>query len=144
MDNGSAAVGGVSGTVLELRCRLRPGTARRAGLRIFCGTAHETLIYADTAAGQLVLDRSRSGLPLKGREKDVQIRRCPLDRVDEIELELFLDVSSLELFVDGGRSVMTANVYPDPEDTGIRFFSEGGKAEFAEICKYDIAVNENP
>ena len=53
-------------------------------------------------------------------------------------------IAVAQLFVDGGRSVMTANVYPDPEDTGIRLFSEGGKAEFAEICKYDIAVNENP
>ena len=143
--DGDETVDGISGTVLELRCRLRPGTATRAGLRLFRGTEHETLLYVDRAAGQLVLDRSRSGILLKGPEKDVQLRRCPLDRTDEIELELFLDVSSLELFVNGGRSVMTANVYPDPEDLGIVFFSEGGKAEFTEIRKYEIAAaNGNP
>ncbi len=136
--DGSAAVDGIAGNVLELHCKLRPGTARRAGLRLFRGTEHETLLYADPAAGELVLDRSHSGLPLKGREKDVRVRRCALDRSDEIELELFLDVSSLEVFVNGGVSVLTANVYPDPEDLGIAFFSEGGEAEFTEIRKYDI------
>lgn len=136
--DGEAAVEGVSGSVLELRCRLRPGAAARAGLKLFCGRKHETLLYVDRAAGELVLDRSRSGVPLKGREADVQIRRCALEHPEELELELFLDVSSLELFVDGGRSVMTANLYPDPEDLGIRFFSEGGAAEFTEIRKYDL------
>ena len=138
--DGNAAVDGISGTVMELHCTLRPGEAERAGLRLFCGTEHETLLYYDRAENALVLDRSRSGLPLKGREKDVQLRRCAPERTDEIALELFLDVSCLEVFIDGGRSVMTANVYPDPEDTGVVFFSDGGPAEFTEICKYDIVV----
>ena len=140
ISDASVSVEGVSGAVLELRCRLRLGSAERAGLRLFCGTEHETLLFADRAAKQLVLDRSRSGLPLKGREKDVQIRRCALEGSDEVTLELFLDVSSLEVFVNGGSSVLTANVYPDPEDVGIRFFSEGGEAEFSQIRKYDIVV----
>ena len=140
LDGSSAAVEGISGAVLELDCRLCLGTAERAGIRLFCGTGHETVLYADRAAKQLVLDRSRSGLPLKGREKDVYVRRCPLEKTDEVELELFLDVSSVEVFVNGGRSVLTANVYPDPEDLGVVFFSEGGSAEFTEIRKYEIAA----
>ena len=138
--DGAATADGIAGNVMELRCRLRLGTARRAGLRLFKGGAHETLLYADRSSGELVLDRSRSGLPLKGREKDVQLRRCPLDQTDELGLELFLDVSSLEVFVNGGRSVLTANLYPDPEDLGVEFFSEGGEAEFTGIRKYDIVV----
>ena len=138
LQDSAAAIDGISGNVLELRCRLRPGTARRAGLRLFRGAAHETLLYVDRARGQLVLDRSRSGLPLKGREPEVQIRRCALEAADELELELFLDVSSLELFLNGGRSVLTANVYPDPEDLGVEFYAEGGEAEFTEIQKYEL------
>ena len=138
VENGSVAVAGISGNVLELRCKLRPGRADRAGLKLFRGKTHETLVYVDPAAGELVLDRSRSGIPLKGREKDVNLRRCPLDHPEEVELELFLDVSSLEIFVDGGRQVLTANVYPDPEDLEIRFFSQGGEAEFTEIQKFGI------
>ena len=35
---------------------------------------------------------------------------------------------------------MTANVYPDPEDVGVEFFSEGGAAAFRKIEKYDIVA----
>ena len=141
--DGAAAVAGIAGNVLTLRCRLQPGTARRAGLRLFRGTEHETLLYVDPAARQLVLDRSRSGLPFTGLEADVLVRRCPLDRVDEIELELFLDVSALEVFVNGGRSVLSANLYPDPEDLGIEFFSEGGEALFTQIRKASISIPDS-
>ena len=48
-------------------------------------------------------------------------------------------MSSLEVFIDGGRHTMTGNVYPDPETAlGVRFFAEGGSAVFADVEKYDI------
>ena len=89
----------------------------------------------------MVIDRSRSGLPLRGREENVAVRRCEIGSADEIALELLLDVSSLEVFIDGGAHAMTANVYPDPEDREIRFFAEGGRATFRNILKYDVIVN---
>ena len=53
---------------------------------------------------------------------------------------MLLDVSSLEVFINGGRHVMTANVYPDPEDTAVRFFAQGGSAKFEDIEKFDVVV----
>ncbi len=141
VQDASVAVPGVCGNAVEIDVVLEPGTAGRAGLKLFCGGAHETLLYYDRAAGKLVFDRSRSGVMLTGREEDVQRRVCALGRVESIRLQLFLDVSSLEVFVDGGRHVMTGNVYPDPErDTGIAFFSEGGRCTFRDLEKYDIVV----
>ena len=58
---------------------------------------------------------------------------------DSIDFDCFLDVSSLEAFIDGGRHTMTGNVYPDPETAkGIQFFAEGGSASFDSVEKYDI------
>ena len=53
---------------------------------------------------------------------------------------MLLDISSLELFVNGGKHVMTANVYPDPEDMGVLFFAESGDACFRDIEKFDVVV----
>ena len=92
---------------------------------------------------QIIFDRSRSGIPFSGQEKDVDRRVCvldPADRSDCIELQLFLDINSLEVFINGGRYVMTGNVYPDPEDTGVQFFAEGGSCTFRNIVKFDIVV----
>ena len=133
---------------------LEPGTAEKAGVKLFCGEEHETLIYYDRAEDVLVFDRTRSGLPLKGREEQVNVRKVDLSPVDaagrssakesgrkSIQLRMFLDICSLEVFIDGGRHVMTGNVYPDLEtDSGIRFFSEGGSCTFRDLEKFDIRV----
>ena len=55
-----------------------------------------------------------------------------------IELECFLDVSSLEVFVNGGRHTMTGLVYPKETSLGISFYSEGGKSTLLEYQKSDI------
>ena len=137
----SAAVEGVSGTVLELKLVLEPGTAKRAGVKLFRGAEHETVLSYERETGLLVFDRSRSGVALTGAEEDVNVRVCELGERERIELDLFLDVCSVEAFVDGGRWTMTGNVYPDLDgDEGIAFFAEGGAARFRAIEKFEILV----
>ncbi len=134
------SVKGISGTVARIRLTLEPGTADRAGVKLFAGEEHETVVYFDRKEGVLAIDRSKSGIPFTGSEDDVNVRRVDIDSPESIELEMLLDVSSLEVFIDGGRYVMTANVYPDPEDTDVRFFAEGGSAAFHNIEKFDVIV----
>jgi beta-fructofuranosidase len=134
------SVKGVSGTVSRIRLTLEPGTAARAGVKLFAGEEHETVVYFDREEGVLAIDRSKSGIPFTGSEDNVNVRKLDIGHPESIELEMLLDVSSLEVFIDGGRHVMTANVYPDPEDTDILFFAEGGSAAFHDIEKYDVIV----
>ena len=139
--NQSVTVDGISGTVVELRMTLEPGDAAKAGVKLFKGSEHETLLYYDRAEGALVFDRTRSGQPFEGRDKNVNVRYCDVRQADALELDLYLDVSSLEAFIDGGKRTMTGNVYPDLEgDTGIEFFAEGGTCTFRSVEKYDIVV----
>ena len=141
VDGQSVSVDGVSGNVIEIHVTMEPGTADKAGLKLFRGTEHETLFYYDRAGGTLVFDRSHAGQTLKGRDKDVQRRYCDVGHPESIELDLYLDVCSLEVFIDGGAHTMTGNVYPDIEtDTGVEFFSEGGQCRFRNLEKYDIVV----
>ena len=139
VNDGEINLPGVSGNVIELRFTLSECKASKAGVKLFCGEGCETLLYFDRGEGLLVFDRQNAGEALTGREKDVNRRVCELGPVNGIEFDLFLDVSSLEAFIDGGRHTMTGNVYPDPEKaTGIRFFAEGGSAVFCNIEKYAI------
>ena len=138
--DGEISVRGVSGNVARIRLTLEPGTASKAGVKLFAGEEHETLVYFDRAEGVLVIDRSKSGLKLTGKEENLTVRKLDIGQPEAIGLEMLLDVSSLEVFVNGGRHVMTANVYPDPEDTEVLFFAEGGNAAFKNIEKYDVIV----
>ncbi|MBR3060399.1 MAG: GH32 C-terminal domain-containing protein, partial [Oscillospiraceae bacterium] len=135
---GESGMEGVRGGCCELWVTLLPGSAQEAGLKLFRGAAHETLLYFDRDRGCLVLDRSRSGLPITGREADVNRRFCPVEHPEAISLRLFLDRSCLEVFVEQGREVLSANVYPDPEDEGIAFFARGGSAQFRNLIHYEL------
>ena len=140
-DDTSLSVEGVCGNTIEIQVTLEPGTAARSGLKLFCGSEHETLVYYDRAEGDIVFDRSRSGIPFTGQEEDVDRRVCHIGAMDSIDLHFFLDVSSIEVFIDGGHHVMTGNVYPDiGQDTGVSFFAEGGSCTFRSLVKYDIIV----
>ena len=137
----SVSLPGVAGKTLELSFTLSPKGARRCGVKLFKGQEHETLIYFDAEEGMLVFDRAHSGKETGGRDRDKYRRFCPVEDPSCIRLQCYLDISSVEVFVDGGKAVMTGNVYPDHEgDDGVEFFAEGGACSFADVEKYDIIV----
>ena len=140
VDGQSLSLPGISGNTIELRFTLEPGTAKRAGVKLFRGSEHETLLYYDRETGTLVFDRARAGVEIGGREKELTRRFLDVGQPEKIDVRLFLDVCSLEAFIDGGKHTMTGNVYPDPEDTGVEFFSDGGTCAFRNIEKYDIVA----
>ena len=45
-----------------------------------------------------------------------------------LELQIFLDKSVMEVFVNGGREVFTRVIYPGEKDLGIELFASGGDA----------------
>ena len=130
------------GRTLELELDFDMGDASKdssAGVRLFKGKEHETVIQYDRKQGLVSFDRSRSGAVLTGKEEDVNVRYCQVGDCQNLSLRIFLDVSSVEVFINGGRYTMTGNVYPDPEDDGIEFFGSEGVV-LTKAVKYDIVV----
>ena len=76
------------------------------------GEEYVALTY-DPADGALQLDRSNSGA-VDFKETFVNgIQMCPVSTEAGTRLlELYLDQSSLEVFLDGGRYVMTNQIFP--------------------------------
>ncbi|WP_238985097.1 GH32 C-terminal domain-containing protein [Bacillus kwashiorkori] len=56
----------------------------------------------------------------------------------QLDLRLFLDSASVELFINGGIKTMTTTIYPSLNSNGIELFSDG-EVEFT-ITKWDICV----
>ena len=133
------SLAGIEGTVLELEAVFSLGSAKRAGVVLFQGEKHETLVFYDAEAGRVVFDRSQSGADQRGSEKESNVRVLPLSLENgTISFRIFLDVSSAEVFLNGGRGVMTGNIYADEGDRGISFFAEGGEAKLLSVRKYDL------
>ena len=82
----------------------------------------ETLFYYDTQNKKLVLDRSKSGRTC-GDEYGVQ-RKCDFDS-NKLTLQIFVDISSIEIFVNDGQEVFSTRIFTKEESTGIEFFTDG-------------------
>ena len=130
----------VQGDVAQLQLRLHMGSAKRAGVTLMGDGKHETRLVCDREAGTLTLDRSDSGLPMGGEERDKQTRTVDACLTgDVLELCIFLDVSSVEAFVGGGKQTLTAHVYPELNGRReISFFAEEGEAELLEVCFHTL------
>lgn len=102
---------------LEITAEFEPGTAARFGLR-----AGGAAFGYDARTGELFVERGpREATP--GRHGGAA------PAVDgRVRFTAFLDTCSVELFGDGGRTVVTDLVFPDPEGPALGLFAEDGTA----------------
>lgn len=120
---------GVQGTTYELLCTFGHFT-NNIGVKLRTSEMEETVIRYDVHTKKLVLDRSKSGEPFAINYGTV--RQCHLD-TKEIKLHIFVDTSSVEIFVNEGEEVFTSRIFPAKESTGITFFAEGEAKITAEM-----------
>lgn len=142
LENEEKSFEGINGNSAEINVTFNLKDADVVGVKVFKGEVHDTMIYYDKNEGVVYFYRGHSGIRLGGREDDTKVRACDVGKMDKISFRIFIDVISIEVFINGGRYVMTGNVYPDLEDTNISFYSDG-TAEIESIEKYDIVVDEN-
>lgn len=55
-------------------------------------------------------------------------------------VDIFVDKSSIELFVDGGRIAMTNLVFPIAPYENVKFYSQTGKSEFQNVKVHKMAL----
>jgi len=134
----SSLLDSVSGDALEVVARIELEDASRVGLRVRAGMGMVTEIVYDVDQERLYLDRSRSGAFFSERFSGLQA--APLSVPDGVlELQVFVDWSSLEVFAEGGRAVMTDLIFPDPESRGLGLFAQGGAAKLLSLEVYTLA-----
>lgn len=60
---------------------------------------------------------------------------------DELKLEIFLDRSSIEIFINGGREVMTSRVFPKKDNRLIQLKVIEGFVEVNRLRKYEMQTD---
>lgn len=114
------------GISYELICEFENQDADEFGVHLRAGDKEETVIKFDRTEQKVVLDRSRSG-ELSAVEHGT-VRKCGVVG-DKVRFHIFVDVSSVEIFVNDGQEVFTARIFPESESRQIRFFANKGKAK---------------
>jgi beta-fructofuranosidase len=113
---------GFRGESYELICLFKEFKGKRIGVKLRVSENEETVIYYDIENKKVVLDRSKSGEQFA--KEWGTVRKTYLD-CNELKLQVFVDRSSVEVFVNDGEKVFTGRIFPSAESTGINFFAEG-------------------
>jgi sucrose-6-phosphate hydrolase SacC (GH32 family) len=118
----------VSARTCRVVAEIDPGTAGRAGLHLRVGPGERTTVWVDRAAGTVGVDRTAAGT-VEVHPDFPAVHVAPLPPgAGPVRLEVVVDVASVEVFVGDGEVVLTDQVFPDPDSTGIEVFAEGGTA----------------
>ncbi|KXZ40400.1 beta-fructofuranosidase [Alkalithermobacter thermoalcaliphilus JW-YL-7 = DSM 7308] len=124
----------ISGDVLEMEAIFEVDDAYEFGVKLRCSDdeKEKTILYYDRKMQKFIFDRENSGKGYKG------VRRCYIEDKKKLKLNIFLDTSSVEVFINDGQEVFTGRIYPDKQSLGIKFFAKGGSVILKELRKWDI------
>ncbi len=100
---------------------------------------HVTLTY-DVAANTLSFDRRESGITDFSQDFPAVTTTPVFGRNGHMELRLFIDRSSIEVFANGGRGVMTNLVFPTVPYSTLSLKSDGGNAKIKNLKIYSIGI----
>ncbi|OCG19878.1 MULTISPECIES: glycoside hydrolase family 32 protein [unclassified Gilliamella] len=120
---------------LNVEFDLNKSDAERFGLQLAAtGDGKQaTLLYVDLQSDRIILDRSLSGLELSG------YRSVPLPKTDKLTLHIFIDASSVEVFVNNDLYSLTSRIYPQlPAERVINLFAENGKAKVTKLESWQL------
>jgi beta-fructofuranosidase len=95
----------------------------------------ETLIKYEE--GIICIDRSHSGHKIKARNgyDDGNVNKCDVGLLKTVKMEIFVDVSSVEIFIND-RYAMSTTIYPFPNSETISFCSKKSVQIHAVIHQY--------
>ena len=127
----------IKGETYEIEAEFEPASAGEVGFRLRKGPGLETVVGVLPANYAVFVDRTKSGDV--SFSKDFSGRYYAwLPYTQRIKLHIFVDRSSVEVFVNDGEKVMTNRIYPPPGSTGIELYSSGGAARVVSLSYWPL------
>lgn len=115
----------MQGQALDIQAEFVTDQAREFGLKVLAGPHHHTVIGVNLERNEVFVDRRRAGrvdfdLHFPGRHT------APLPPFgDRLSLRVLVDRCSVEVFVQGGETVLTSLAFPETTDTFLEIYAEG-------------------
>ena len=120
----------------EIKVQFTPGTAAEFGLKLCTGDGEESIIGYDARSQELFVDRQRAG-DSSFSDRFAGVHRAPLAlQGGKINLHIFLDSCSIEVFADGGSTVISDLIFPQSQNLRLEFYAGEGNAklDILDIC----------
>ena len=107
------------------------------GFNLRTGNNQVTKVYYNTATQRIVIDRTKSGTNPNASFINAYGQSVNL-KDGKLKLHIFVDWSSIEVFVNDGEAVGTSLIFPDTESTGMELFSKGSGAVNCNVDVYPL------
>ena len=128
--------------ICEITLDIDPAKSSEVALTIGNKSNESVTVTYDAAARTISFDRRNSGLTDFSKDFPA-VTTAPLFTAGRtVSLRIYVDRSSIELFADDGRSVMTNTVFPTSPYTTLSLSSTGGKAEIRNLKIYPLTPSK--
>ncbi|GJM72702.1 hypothetical protein HMSSN036_49180 [Paenibacillus macerans] len=120
----------------ELVAEAAPGAS--FAFKVRTGAGQETVVGVNAASGEVYVDRTKSGQH-EFHEQFRGVHAAKLHSAGEkLELRIFVDRASVEVFANDGEAVITDLIFPGPEATGLSLAAETDLA-LKSLTIYELA-----
>ncbi|SKA95142.1 beta-fructofuranosidase [Caloramator quimbayensis] len=120
------------GDCYELDILIDAQEAKSFGIKVRASEKEETILEYNKENKLFKFNRDKSGIGPKGE------RATEAELIDNrLKLQIFVDKSSVEVFINDGEKVMTGRIYPSKESNLIKLFSKG-RCRISYLYKWDI------
>jgi len=141
VENGSVSLtdtAGIEGQTLEIKVTFEPQDADEFGLDVLVGEGEKTRIGYDMQKQEIYFDRTQSGdVDFHESFPDIHVAPMPLDD-GKVELHVFVDWSSVEVFAHNGVIAFSNKVFPTPTSTSVEVFSKGGRTDVKDLKAWPL------
>jgi len=127
-------VPGLNQSELIFDLRIPEGYNDSLGIILKNNMGENLIIGYSVAAKHIFIDRTKSGETYFS-ERFAGVATAPYESGKTLKMHLFIDASSVELFIDEGKLVMTSLFFPSGKYTKLRFFSKNPDS-YPEIINY--------
>ena len=103
-------------------------------LRASKDKTQKTVISYNKALELFKVNRDESGAGVEGE------RECTIAPADKMKLQIFLDRSLVEIFINDGEKVMSSRIYPLADSTDIIFVPKEGAFKIDSLKFYELGV----
>ncbi len=129
------------GQVQRIDLTLTPGTATQSGITVLGDGTTATIVGYDATAGTVYIDRRNSGdTSFNSSFPTVDSAPVQQDANGNINLTVYLDRSSVEVFAQGGQKALTDLVFPNSGADQVDLFANGGSATVQSLTVTPLAA----
>ncbi len=127
-----------NGGICEILVDLDTRKAKTISLEMSNNANEKVILTYNSEAHTLSFDRTQSGI-VDFSESFPAVTTAPTFEADgHLSLRIFVDRSSMEVFGNGGRCVMTNLVFPTKPYTSLSISAQGGNARISNLKIYGI------